>query len=410
VAYVAVIDGRIGNPAHPEEPGSAPERRAAGRLEGMKLRLMSNNRALEPLETGVFKPDLSPNDGLSAGEVGYVATGLKTVRDCRVGDTITDDARPAPQPLHGYNPAKPMVFAGIYPQQANDYPILRDALEKLKLNDAALQFEPETSAALGFGFRCGFLGLLHMEIVQERLEREYGMRLICTTPNVEYEVVTRAGERRRVDNPAAMPPSQAIERVEEPFVRAEILLPAAYLGAVMQLAQERRGVHRGMHYLDPERVELVYELPLAEILFDFYDKLKSSSRGYASLDYAYLEHRAADLVKLEIALNGDRVDALSVIIHREKAYPWGREMARKLKELIPRQLFEVVIQACIGSRAIARSTIPALRKNVTAKCYGGDVSRKRKLLEKQREGKRRLKRVGNVEVPQEAFLAVLKVR
>ncbi len=336
--------------------------------------------------------------------------GAKNVADTRVGDTVTLASRPAAAPLPGYRDVKPMVYSGLYPMDSENYVELRESLEKLKLNDAALQFDPETSAALGFGFRCGFLGLLHMEIVQERLEREYGMRLICTTPNVEYEVVTTQGERRRVDNPAKMPPSQEIERVEEPFVRAEILLPATYLGAVMQLAQERRGVHRGMHYLDPERVELVYELPLAEILFDFYDKLKSSSRGYASLDYAYLEHRTADLVKLEIALNGDRVDALSVIIHREKAYAWGREMAQKLKELIPRQLFEVVIQACIGARAIARTTIPALRKNVTAKCYGGDVSRKRKLLEKQREGKRRLKRVGNVEVPQEAFLAVLKVR
>jgi GTP-binding protein LepA len=293
---------------------------------------------------------------------------------------------------------------------SENYVELRESLEKLKLNDAALTFEPETSVALGFGFRCGFLGLLHMEIVQERLEREYGMHLICTTPNVEFEVVTEKGERLVVDNPARMPPSQEIARVEEPFVRAEIILPASYLGPIMQLAQERRGVHRGMHYLDRERVELVYELPLAEILFDFYDKLKSGSRGYASLDYSYLEHRPSDLVKLDIALNGDRVDALSVIIHRDKAYSWGREMAQKLKEIIPRQLFEVAVQACIGSRVIARTSIPALRKNVTAKCYGGDITRKRKLLEKQREGKRRLKRVGNVEVPQEAFLAVLKVR
>ncbi len=378
--------------------------------QGDKIRFMSSGLEFEALEVGHLRLDRIPSSMLAAGEVGYVVPGAKNVADTRVGDTITTTTRGAAEPLPGYREVKPMVYSGLYPMDSENYVELRESLEKLKLNDSALHFEAESSAALGFGFRCGFLGLLHMEIVQERLEREYGMRLICTTPNVEYDVVNTKGERLSVDNPARMPPTQEIERVEEPFVRAEIILPAGFLGPVMQLAQERRGVHRGMHYLDRERVELVYELPLAEILFDFYDKLKSLSRGYASFDYTFLEHRPGDLVKLDIVLNGDRVDALSVILHRDNAYTWGREMAQKLKELIPRQLFEVVVQACIGSRAIARTSIPALRKNVTAKCYGGDISRKRKLLEKQREGKRRMKRVGNVEVPQEAFLAVLRVR
>ncbi len=377
---------------------------------GERIRFMSSGLEFEALEVGHLRLERLPREALGAGEVGYVVPGAKNVADTRVGDTITTVARPAAAALPGYRAVKPMVYSGLYPMDSENTTELRESLEKLKLNDAALHFEPETSVALGFGFRCGFLGLLHMEIVQERLEREYGMRLLCTTPNVEYEVITGKGERLQVDNPARLPPVQEIERIEEPFVRAEILLPAEFLGPVLQLAQERRGLHRGMHYLDRERVELVYELPLAEILFDFYDKLKSLSRGYASFDYDYLEHRPADLVKLDIALNGDRVDALSVILHRDKAYSWGREMAEKLKELIPRQLFEVQVQACIGSRVIARTTISALRKNVTAKCYGGDITRKRKLLEKQREGKRRMKRVGNVEVPQEAFLAVLRVR
>jgi GTP-binding protein LepA len=377
---------------------------------GDRVRFMSTGRQFEVHEVGHLRLQRRPCDALHAGEVGYVIPGAKNVADTRVGDTITTATRPAEEPLPGYREIKPMVFSGLYPMDAENYVDLRESLEKLVLNDAALQFEPETSVALGFGFRCGFLGLLHMEVIQERLEREYDMRLIATTPNVEYEVVTSAEERIVVDNPARLPEPQEIEWIEEPWVRAEIVLPSDSLGAVMKLAQERRGVHKGMHYLDPRRVELVYELPLAEILFDFYDKLKSSSRGHASFDYAYLEHRRSDLVKLDIALNGDRVDALSIIIHREKAYAWGREMAQKLKELIPRQLFEVAIQACVGSRVIARSTISAMRKNVTAKCYGGDITRKRKLLEKQREGKRRMKRVGNVEVPQEAFLAVLKVR
>jgi GTP-binding protein LepA len=303
-----------------------------------------------------------------------------------------------------------MVYSGLYPMDSDHYVELRESLEKLKLNDAALTFEAESSAALGFGFRCGFLGLLHMEIVQERLEREYGVGLICTTPNVEYEVETTAGKKLLVDNPAQLPPVAEIEFMSEPFVRAEMILPTEYVGAVMKLARERRGEHKSMKYLDPQRVELHYELPLAEILFDFYDKLKSISRGHASLDYEYLEHRRGDLVKLDIALNGEPVDALSVILHRDNGYLWGRDMARKLKELIPRQMFEVAIQACIGSRVIARTSISAMRKNVTAKCYGGDITRKRKLLEKQKEGKKRMKQIGSVEVPQEAFLAVLKVR
>ena len=390
VAYVRIRDGRL--------------------RQGDRIRFMSTGRDFEVQELGHLRMRRVPAKALHAGEVGYVIAGAKKVADTRVGDTITTHAHPAHEPLPGYAEIKPMVFSGLYPMENENYVELRESLEKLVMNDAALTFEPETSVALGFGFRCGFLGLLHMEVIQERLEREYGMRLIVTTPNVEFECVTAAGQRIRVDNPAQLPEPQLLEFVEEPFVRAEIITPREYVGGVMQLVQERRGVHRGMHYLDPARAELTYELPLAEILFDFYDKLKSISRGHASLDYHYLEHRRSDLVKLDIALNGDRVDALSIIIHREKAYAWGREMAQKLKELIPRQLFEVSVQACIGSRVIARTTISAMRKNVTAKCYGGDITRKRKLLERQREGKRRMKRVGNVEVPQEAFLAVLKVR
>ncbi|MFQ5600208.1 MAG: translation elongation factor 4 [Candidatus Krumholzibacteriia bacterium] len=390
VAYVRIYEGRM--------------------RVGDRIRFLSSGREFEVGEIGTLRMRRVPCEMLHAGEVGYVIPGAKNVSDTRVGDTITHAHRPASEPLPGYREVKPMVYSGLYPMDTENFVELREALEKLELNDAALRFEPETSVALGFGFRCGFLGLLHMEVVQERLDREYGVRLIATMPNVEYNVVTDRGEHVRVDNPAKLPPAQEIDHIEEPYVRAEIILPAEYLGGVMKLAQERRGEHRGMHYLDPTRVELRYELPLSEILFDFYDKLKSLSRGHASLDYDYLEHRRSELVRLDIALNGVRVDALSVIIHREKGYGWGRDMARKLKELIPRQLFEVSIQACIGSRVIARTTIPALRKNVTAKCYGGDVTRKRKLLEKQREGKRRMKQVGSVEVPQEAFLAILKVR
>jgi GTP-binding protein LepA len=377
---------------------------------GAHIRFMSSGKEFDAVEVGTLRVQRMPCDELVAGEVGYVVPGAKTVGDTQVGDTITGAENPALEALPGYRLVKPMVYSGFYPMDTENYVELREALEKLKLNDSALVFEPETSVALGFGFRCGFLGLLHMEVIQERLEREYGARLIATMPNVEYDVVTSKGERLVIDNPAQLPPPQEIDWVEEPFVRAEIITPVEYLGAIMQLAQERRGVHLGLHYLDPKRVELKYELPLSEIIFDFFDKLKSLSRGHASLDYDYLEHRRSDLVKLDIALNGERVDALSVIIHRDKSYSWGRDMSAKLKELIPRQLFEVSIQACIGAKVIARTNIGALRKNVTAKCYGGDITRKRKLLEKQKEGKKRMKQVGNVEVPQEAFLAVLKVR
>jgi GTP-binding protein LepA len=378
--------------------------------KGERVRFMSTAKDFETLDLGVLRLDRISAEALVAGEVGYVVPGAKNVEDTRVGDTITHSDRPATEPLPGYRAAKPMVYSGFYPVETDDYVELREALEKLKLNDSSLVFEPETSVALGFGFRCGFLGLLHMEVIQERLEREYNVRLIATTPNVEYVVVTTSGERRVVDNPAQLPAAGEIEWIEEPFVRAEIITPVEYVGGILKLAQERRGIHQGMHYLDPKRVELKYELPLAEILFDFFDKLKSLSRGHASLDYEYLDYRRGDLVKLDIALNGDRVDAFSVILHRDKAYFYGRDITVKLKELIPRQMFEVAVQACIGTKVIARTNIGAMRKNVTAKCYGGDITRKRKLLEKQKEGKRRMKQVGNVEVPQEAFLAVLKVR
>jgi len=377
---------------------------------GDRIRFQATGRDFEVLEVGTLRLGRIPADELTAGEVGYVVAGVKNVADTRVGDTITHADRSDVEPLPGYRTIKPMVYSGLYPINSDEYVQLREALEKLKMNDSPLVFEPETSVALGFGFRCGFLGLLHMEIVQERLEREYNVQLIATTPNAEYIAITTAGTRIVVDNPEQLPPPQELQWIEEPYVRAQIILPVEYVGNVMKLVQERRGIDRGMHYLDPKRVELRYELPLAEILFDFFDKLKSLSRGHASLDYEYMDHRRSDLVRLDIQLNGERVDALSIIIHRDKSFMWGREMSVKLKELIPRQLFEVAIQACIGTKVIARTNIGAMRKNVTAKCYGGDITRKRKLLEKQREGKKRMKQVGNVEVPQEAFLAVLKVR
>ncbi len=375
-----------------------------------RIRFMSTGKEFEILELGSLRLGRIPSEELVSGEVGYVVSGAKNVADTRVGDTITDAVNPATEPLAGYRDSKPMVHSGFYPVETDDYVELREALEKLKMNDSALVFEPETSVALGFGFRCGFLGLLHMEVIQERLEREYNMKLIATTPNVVYDVMTTKGVRKSVDNPAELPDPGEIEWIEEPFVRAEIITPVEYVGGIMKLAQDRRGVHLGMQYLDRKRVALKYELPLSEIIFDFFDKLKSSSRGHASLDYEYLEHRRGELVKLDIALNGDRVDAFSIILHRDKAFFYGRDLTVKLKELIPRQMFEVAIQACIGSKVVARTNIGAMRKNVTAKCYGGDISRKRKLLEKQKEGKKRMKQVGNVEVPQEAFLAVLKLR
>jgi GTP-binding protein LepA len=348
-------------------------------------------------------------DELGPGEVGYVLAGIKRVSDTKVGDTIFDADNRATELLPGYREVKPMVFSGLYPSISDDYEALRDALEKLKLNDASLFYEPETSTALGFGFRCGFLGLLHMEIVQERLEREFDLDLVSTVPNVEYHVVLTDGSTIEVENPSRMPDRSVIARIEEPYVRARIMCPAEYIGNVQKLCHERRGEYREMQYIDPTRVEFEYDLPLAEIVLDFYDKLKGSTRGYASLDWSPLEYRANDLVRLDLMVNTEPVDAFSVIMHKDKAYEFGRSIAEKLRKLIPRQMFEVAIQAAIGGRIIARETISPLRKNVTAKCYGGDITRKRKLLEKQREGKRRMKQVGTVEIPQEAFLAVLQI-
>ncbi len=363
----------------------------------------------EVAEVGYLQLGQRPTDMLEAGEVGYVVANVRGVRDTRVGDTVLDSTRLAKQMLPGYREVHPMVFAGLYPTDANQYEELRDALEKLQLNDASLQYEPETSVALGFGFRCGFLGLLHMDIVRERLSREFDLDLITTVPNVEYHVYRADSSMVVIENPTKMPAVAEIERIEEPYVKARITAPADYIGAIMKLGQERRGEYLGMHYLDPTRVQFEWEFPLAEIILDFFDRLKTVSRGYAAMDYELAAYRPNDLVKLDTLINGDPIDAFSVVIHKTKAYEWGRKLAEKLKELIPRQLFEVVIQAAVGSRVIARETIRPLRKNVTAKCYGGDVTRKRKLLEKQREGKRRMKQVGVVEIPQEAFLAVLQV-
>jgi GTP-binding protein LepA len=376
---------------------------------GMRITFGAAPAVHEVDETGALRLGRIPLQQLGPGEVGYITAAIRRVADTRVGDTILDADRPAAELLPGYREIKPMVFSGLYPTEANAYEDLRDALEKLKLNDASLFYEPEVSTALGFGFRCGFLGLLHMEIVQERLEREFGLDLITTVPNVEYHVVLTDGSSLAVENPSAMPDRSKVDRIEEPYVRARIMCPAEYIGNVQKLCHERRGEYVHMHYLDPARVEFVYELPLAEIVLDFYDRLKGSTRGYASLDWEFLEYRENELVRLDMMINGDPVDAFSVIIHRDKAYEYGRTLAEKLRKLIPRQMFEVAIQASIGQRIIARETIRALRKNVTAKCYGGDITRKRKLLEKQKEGKRRMKQVGTVEIPQEAFLAVLKV-
>jgi GTP-binding protein LepA len=359
-------------------------------------------------EVGYLQLTRKPADALEAGEVGYVVANVRGVEETRAGDTVLDAERPA-MPLPGYRAIKPMVFAGLYPTDAGQYEELRDALAKLKLNDGSLTYEPESSVALGFGFRCGFLGLLHMDIVRERLEREFDLDLISTVPNVEYHVHLADGTVEVIENPTLMPHGSGVEHVEEPYVRARLTAPADYIGALMKLGQERRGEYLGMHYLDPTRVQFEFEFPLAEIILDFYDKLKTVTRGYAAMDYETSDYRRSDLVKLDMLINGDPVDAFSVIIHRDKAYEWGRKIAEKLRELIPRQLFEVVIQAAIGSKIIARESVRPLRKNVTAKCYGGDVTRKRKLLEKQKEGKRRMKQVGTVEIPQEAFLAVLQV-
>ena len=376
---------------------------------GMHIAMGSHEGTYDVLEVGYLQIGHHPTDQLTAGEVGYVVASFREVKDTRVGDTILDAERRATELLPGYRDLKSMVFAGLYPTATEQHEDLRDALAKLQLNDGALHYVPESSVALGFGFRCGFLGLLHMEIVQERLEREFGLDLVTTVPNVEYDVYLTNGEKVVVENPSKMPTGSAVDRIEEPYVKARVLAPTEYIGALMRLGQERRGEYLGMKYIDPTRVELDWEFPLAEIILDFYDKLKTLSRGYATLDYDFDGYRSSDLVKLDMLINGDAVDAFSVVIHEDKAYDWGRKLASKLRELIPRQLFEVVIQATMGGKIIARETVRPLRKDVTAKCYGGDVTRKRKLLEKQKAGKKRMKQVGTVEIPQEAFLAVLKV-
>jgi len=387
VVYVRLFDGQV-----------AP---------GMQIQLMSTGKTYEVQQVGVFTPRMKLVDELMAGQVGFLTAGIKRVADSRVGETITEAARPTAVALPGFREAKPMVFSGLYPVEDTGYQALRDALEKLRLNDSAFSYEPESSIALGFGFRCGFLGLLHMEIIQERLEREFGLALIATAPSVRYRVVSVGGGAVEIDNPAKLPPASAIEEIQEPYVRGSIFVPTEFMGTVYKLAQDSRGEHKGVEHAG-KRVHLTFDFPLAEIIVDFYDRLKSLSKGYASFDYDFLEFRTTDLVKLDILLNGDPVDALSVIVHRDKAYERGKALAEKLKGVIPRQLFEVVIQAAIGSRVIARETVRPLGKNVTAKCYGGDITRKRKLLEKQKEGKKRMKQVGRVEIPQEAFLSVLR--
>jgi GTP-binding protein LepA len=389
IAYVRVFDGRF-------EKGEAIRAMAAGTRADID-------------DIGFFTPQMTAVDGLGPGEVGYVITGVKDVTKLRVGDTLTTEANPASEPLPGYREVKPMVFCGLFPIDSDRFPELRDALEKLALNDAALSWEPETSDALGFGFRCGFLGLLHMDIVRERLEREYDLELLATMPSVEFEVTLTDGEVVAVHNPTDMPDPARIEEIREPFIRASIICPKEYVGPVMDVCQERRGSHAGTHYLSSERVQLTYDLPLVEIVLDFFDALKSRTRGYASLDYELIGLRASDLVKLDILLAGDPVDALSMVVHRDKAYEVGRSLVEKLRSKIPRQQYDIPVQAAIGSNVVARETIKAFRKDVTQKCYGGDISRKRKLLEKQKAGKRRMKQVGRVEVPQEAFLAVLEL-
>ena len=376
---------------------------------GQKIRFMALGQEYVVEQVGTFSPKPQTVDELGVGEVGFVFAGIKTVGDAKIGDTITDAANPASEPFPGFKEMKPMVFAGLYPVEGSEYPELRDALEKLRLNDASFFFEPETSAALGFGFRCGFLGLLHMEIVQERLEREFNVDLVTTAPGVLYRVTTTDGQVQEIDSPAKLPDAGRIEKIEEPIITAMILTPSAHVGGILELCQEKRGVQKGLEYLTSDRVLITYELPFNEVVLDFYDRLKTISRGYASLDYHVTGYWESPLVKLDILVNEEPVDALSTIGHRESAYTRGRALASKMRELIPRQMFEIAIQAAVGSRIIARESVKALRKNVLAKCYGGDISRKRKLLEKQKEGKKRMKRVGRVEIPQEAFLAVLKV-
>jgi GTP-binding protein LepA len=387
VVYIRLIDGRV--------------------RAGQRILLMSNGKTYEVQQVGVFSPDMRPVEELSAGQVGYLTASIKRVADAKIGETITDALRATAEPCPGYRDAKPMVFAGLYPIEDTDYEGLRDALEKLRLNDSAFNYEPETSLALGYGFRCGFLGMLHLEIVQERLEREFNLSLIVTAPSVRYRVLTTQGEVLEVENPSKLPPPDKIEHMEEPYVRGSIFVPTEFMSEIYTLAQEKRGEHRSLEYIG-KRVHILFDFPLAEIVVDFYDKLKSVSKGYASFDYDFVDFRQSELVKLDILLNGDPVDALSSIVHRDKAYERGKVLTEKLRRVIPRQLYEVAIQAAIGSRVIARETVKAMGKNVTAKCYGGDITRKRKLLEKQKEGKKRMKQVGKVELPQEAFLSVLK--
>jgi GTP-binding protein LepA len=389
IVYIRVVEGSI--------------------RKGMKIKMMATGKSFEVIEVGANNPHPIALDELSVGEVGFVVASIKNVKDTRVGDTITDVTRPAAKPLPGYRKANPMVFCGLYPVDSSSYDDLREALEKLELNDASLAYEPETSSALGFGYRCGFLGLLHMEIIQERIEREFQIPLITTAPSVVYQIYQTDGTVLKIENPTLMPATQKIEHVKEPYVRASIMVPNDYVGTVMELSQHKRGQYIDMKYLDASRVNLIYDLPLSEIVYDFFDLLKSSTKGYASFDYELIGYKTSDLVKMDVLLNGESVDALSFIVHRDRAYHRGRLLVEKLKKLIPRQMFEIPIQAAIGNKVVARESISAIRKNVLAKCYGGDISRKRKLLEKQKEGKKRMKAVGNVEVPQEAFMAVLKM-
>ena len=377
--------------------------------KGMELKMMATGKTFEVTDVGCFRPAPAELGELTAGEVGFVAGSLKNVRDVLVGDTVTSAKNPAPEPLPGYRGVTPMVYCGLYPVDSADYDNLKDALEKLQLNDAALIFEPETSIALGFGYRCGFLGLLHMDVIQERLEREYGMKLITTAPSVIYHVHKTNGTMLKVDNPSKLPPPTEIDFIEEPFVKATVIVPKDYVGPVMEVSQEKRGTFESMDYLDANRVMIIYHIPLSEIIYDYFDRLKSTTRGYASLDYELADYRQSRLVKLDILLNGDPVDALSTIVHADRAATRGRQLAQKLKEIIPQQMFEIPIQAAVGNKIIARENVRAMRKDVLAKCYGGDISRKRKLLEKQKEGKKRMKAVGSVEVPQEAFMAILKI-
>ena len=377
--------------------------------KGMELKMMATGKTFEVTDVGCFRPAPAELGELTAGEVGFVAGSLKNVRDVLVGDTVTSAKNPAPEPLPGYRGVTPMVYCGLYPVDSADYDNLKDALEKLQLNDAALIFEPETSIALGFGYRCGFLGLLHMDVIQERLEREYGMKLITTAPSVIYHVHKTNGTMLKVDNPSKLPPPTEIDFIEEPFVKATVIVPKDYVGPVMEVSQEKRGTFESMDYLDTNRIMIIYHIPLSEIIYDYFDRLKSTTRGYASLDYELADYRQSRLVKLDILLNGDPVDALSTIVHADRAATRGRQLAQKLKEIIPQQMFEIPIQAAVGNKIIARENVRAMRKDVLAKCYGGDISRKRKLLEKQKEGKKRMKAVGSVEVPQEAFMAILKI-